>query len=66
VWDRTAESKTPQARNRPGARADFGAGPRPRDHFTALEVTPMGFKIGAKDELDDLLEKWVKDINTGL
>jgi hypothetical protein len=29
-------------------------------------VTPMGFKIGAKDELDDLLEKWVKDINTGL
>lgn len=25
----------------------------------------MGFKIGAKDELDDMLEKWKDDIRKG-
>jgi hypothetical protein len=65
VWNRQAGSKTPHPRNGSGARADFGAGPRPRDHFTALEVTPMGFKISLKDELDDMLDAWVKDIRKG-
>jgi hypothetical protein len=29
-------------------------------------VTPMGFKIGVKDKLDDMIDAWKKDIEKGL
>lgn len=63
---RQTGSKTPHSRNGPGARADYGAGPRPRGPHTALEVTPMGFKIGVKDRLDDMIDARKKEIEKGL
>jgi hypothetical protein len=29
-------------------------------------VTPMGFEISLKDKLDDMIDAWKKDIETGL